>query len=111
VNAYEQLSEIRMRLEENGANEASIELIDKFIKQAEPTRDSDTNVPMAMMLRHLLRQREVLSNDAIFNDLQELVDDRPRPSEDAEPFAYEEEHRPRPHSYYKQQKAKERQGH
>ncbi len=115
MNAYEQLAEIRYRLEENGASEDSIAMIDKFITQAEPTRDSDTNVPMSMMLRHLLRQREVLSNDAIYNDLQELVGDdrpaRPETPEDIAPYAYEEEHRPRPHSYYKQQKAKDRGNH
>jgi hypothetical protein len=113
VNVYEQLMVIRERLEQNGANEASIEMIDTYLAKAEPERDSDTSVPMAMMLKHLLRQREALDNDAIYNDLQEIADDGRggRPSErdpDAAPYAWEEERRPRPHSYYRQQKLKDR---
>ena len=113
MNAYEQLMAIRERLEQNGANEASIEMIDTYLAKAEPERDSETSVPMAMMLKHLLRQREALDNDAIYNDLQEVADDGRggRPAErdpDAAPYAWEEERRPRPHSYYRQQKLKDR---
>jgi hypothetical protein len=107
VNAYEQLVAIRERLERNGANEASIELIDKFLTRAESERESQTSVPMAMMLKHLLRQRETLGNDSIYNDLQELIDDEhvpPRRDPDSQPYAWEEERRPKPHSYYKQLK-------
>jgi hypothetical protein len=104
MNAYEQFLAIRDRLEMNGASEDSIDLIDKYIDRAETERDSNTSITMAMVLKHLLRQREVLGNDAVYNDLQELIgEDRPR-NEDAAPYAYEEEHKPRPHSYYKQLK-------
>lgn len=107
MNIYENLVVIRERLEQNGASEDSIDLIDKFLVKAEPERDSDTSVPMAMTLKHLLRQRETLGNDSIFNDLQEIIDDggKPRrePDLDAQPYAWEEEHKPRPHSFYKQQ--------
>jgi hypothetical protein len=110
MNAYESLLAIRDRLEENGASEDSIAMVDKFLDRAEPERDSATNVPMAMIVKHLLRQRETLDNDAIYNDLQEILDGTTRPARDpdAEPYAYEEEKKPRPHSYYKQQKDKER---
>jgi hypothetical protein len=111
MNAYEQLLAIREQLEMNGASEESITLVDRFIDRAESERDSDTTVPMAMMIKHLLRQREALDNDAVFNDLQELMDDaRPQrrinDDPDAAPFAWEAERKPRPHSYYKQQKQK-----
>ena len=112
MNAYEQLEAIRDRLEENGANERSIELVEKFLTRAESERYSATSVPQVMMIRHLLKQREALDNFAIYNDLQELMGEiegrRARPDEDAAPAAYEEEHRPKPKSYYKAQREKER---
>jgi hypothetical protein len=109
VNVYEQLLLIRNRLEQNGASEDSIELVDKFIGRAESERDSQTSVPQIMMLKHLLRQKEALDSDAIYNDLQELMDDfnTRRVSEDEVRPAYEDSERhPKPHSYYKQHKAK-----
>lgn len=110
MNAFEQLLAIRDRLEQNGASEDSITMIEKFLDRAESERDSSTSVPMAMMIKHLLRQREALDNDAIYNDLQEVLDGAARPARDpeAEPFAWEEDHKPRPHSFYKQQKLKEK---
>lgn len=112
MNAYEQLLAIRDRLELNGASEDSIDMIDKFLARAESERDSEANVPMAMMLKHLLRQREALDNDAIYNDLQEVMEGSSRPPRDpdAAPFAWEEEKRPKPHSYYKQQKQQQQKG-
>ena len=107
MNAYEQLLAIRDRLELNGASEDSVDMIDKYLDRVESERDSTTSVPMAMMLKHLLRQREALDNDAIYNDLQEVSDgDRPPRRErdpEAAPFAWEEEKKPKPHSFYKQQ--------
>jgi hypothetical protein len=108
MNAYEQLMVIRDRLEHQGAHEDSISMVDKLIKRAEPDRDSPLNVPQVQMIRHMLRQREVLDNYTIYNDLQELMsdfEDRPR-EERAE--IEEDEHRPKPHSYYREQKMKER---
>lgn len=111
MNAFEQLLAIRDRLEQNGASEDSIAMIDKFLDRAETERDSATSVPLAMMVKHLLRQRETLDNDAIYNDLQEVIDDgrRPPPREaEAQPYAWEEEHKPKPHAFYKQQKLKDK---
>jgi hypothetical protein len=108
MNAYEQLLVIRDRLEHLGAHEDSVAMVEKLIKRAEPESDSPLNVPQLQMLRHMLRQREVIDNYNIYNDLQELMsdyEDRPR-EERAE--IEEEEHRPRPHSYYREQKEKER---
>jgi hypothetical protein len=108
MNAYEQLLVIRDRLENQGAHEDSIAMVDKLVKRAEPDRDSPLNVPLVQMVRHMLRQREVLDNYAIYNDLQELMGDyEDRPREERGEIE-EEEHRPRPHSYYREQKNKER---
>ena len=109
MNAYEQLESIIDRLEQNGANEASIELVEKFLKRAEPERNSSTSISQMMMLRHLLRQKEAADNYNIYNDLQELVDEiesRRTADDDVRP-AYEEEHKPRPKSYYKAQRERE----
>jgi len=113
VNAYEQLVAIRDRLENNGASEDSIDMIDKYLDKAIVERESETNVPLAMMLKHLLRQRETLGNYAIYNDLQELIDEGSGPARrerdpDERPNAWEEEQKPKPHSFYKQQKTKDR---
>ena len=109
MNAYEQLLAIRDRLEQNGASEDSIELVEKFVKRAESERESQTSVPQVMMIRHLLKQREALDSDAIYNDLQELMDtfESRRISEDEVRPAYEEnDRRPKPHSYYRTLKDK-----
>ena len=111
MNAYEQLTAIRDRLEQNGANEATIDLVDKFIKRAESERMSPTSVAQVMMLRALLRQREALDNYDVYNDLQELMSeyDTRRVSEDDVRPAYEDNERhPRPHSYYRALKEKEK---
>lgn len=108
MNAYEQLCGIKERLELNGASEDSVILVEKFIKRAEPERNSAQSVPQALMLRHLLRQREALDNMAIYNDLQELISEieaRRTRDDDVRP-AYEES-RPKPKSYYKSLKDKD----
>lgn len=109
MNAYEQLETIRDQLEQNGASEASVALVEKFLKRAETERTSQVAVPQVMMLKHLLRQKEAIDNYAIYNDLQEIMDghDRRRVQEDDVRPAYEEEHKPRSHSYYKALREKE----
>jgi hypothetical protein len=109
VNVYEQLIAIRGQLEQHGANEDSIALVEKFIARAQPERDSQTSVALIQMVRHLLKQKEALDNDAIYNDLQELMDtySARRISDDEVRPAYEDtERRPRPHSFYRQQRTK-----
>jgi hypothetical protein len=109
MNAYEQLTMIRDQLEQNGANEDTISLVEKFVARAESERLSQTSVPQTMMIRHLLKQREAIDNYAIYNDLQELmsIHDARRQSDDDVRPAYEDtERHPRPHSYYRGQKEK-----
>lgn len=111
MNAYEQLEAIRDQLEQNGASEDSIELVDKFIKRAESERNSSTSFSRMMMLRHLLRQREAIDNFAIYNDLQEIMDDvdgRRSSDDDARPAYEDTERHPRSRQYYKALKEKEK---
>ena len=110
MNAYEQLVAIRDQLEQNGASEESVALVEKFLNRAESERTSQVAVSQVMMLRHLLRQREALDNYGIYNDLQEVMshyEERRTRDEDVRP-AYEEEHKPRPHSYYKALREREK---
>ena len=111
MNAYEQLGAIRYQLELDGANEDTIALIDKFLTRAESERESQTSVPQVMMVRHLLRQKEALDSDAIYNDLQELTSEheaRKVHDEDVRPAYETNAQQPRPKSYYKALKEKER---
>src|SRR5260370_11658392 len=96
-------------MEQNGASEVSIVLVEKFIQRAQPERDSQTSVAQIQMVRHLLKQKEALDNDGIYNDLQELMDGYTarKVSEDDVPPPYEDTDRPpKPHSSYKQQTPK-----
>jgi hypothetical protein len=65
-----------------------------------------------MMLRHLLRSKEALDNFNIYNDLQEIMGEleaRRARDDDAVRPAYEDtERRPKPRSYYRELKEKER---
>lgn len=110
MNAYEQMLAIRHQLELNGASEDSVEFVDKYIKRAESERDSNTAVPQVMMIRHLLRRPEALDNDAIYNDLQELMsgfEARRVADDDVRPAYEDNERRPKPKSYYRDLKAKQ----
>jgi hypothetical protein len=110
MNAYEQLTMIRDQLEQNGASEETIALVEKFVVRAESERLSQTSVPQTMMIRHLLRQREAIDNYAVYNDLQELMsihDARRQNDDDVRPAYEDTERHPRPHSYYRGQKAKD----
>lgn len=110
MNAYEQLEAIRDNLEQNGAHEDSIALVEKFMKRAESERNSATSVPQIMMLRHLLRQRDALDNFSIYNDLQELMSDidaRKVRDDEVRPAYEDDDRRPKPKSYYKALREKE----
>ena len=113
MNLYEQLLVVRERLEGIGANDDSMDLVDKLLKRAEPARGDKTNITQVQVLRHMLRMREATDNYNIYNDLQELLSERDEmeiaASEDAAPEAYVDTARhPRPKSYYKAKKEKEK---
>lgn len=113
MNLYEQLGVVRERLEGIGAHEDSIELVDKLLKKAEPARHDKTNIAQVQVLRHMLRMPEVSDNYSVYDDLQELLSERDESEvtarEDSTPAAYvDSERRPKPKSYYKAQKAREK---
>ncbi|MBE3561026.1 MAG: hypothetical protein IMW89_17650 [Ktedonobacteraceae bacterium] len=113
MNLYHQLLAVRERLEGIGAHDDSIDLVEKLLKKAEPAKNDRTNISQIQVLRHMLSMREVYDNYHIYNDLQELVGERDETEimarEDSAPAAYEEtERRPKPKSYYKAQKEREK---
>jgi hypothetical protein len=110
MNLYEQLLVVRDRLDGIGAHEDSVDLVEKLLQRAEPAKNDKTNTTQVVVLRHMLRMREVSDNYNIYNDLQELISERDEVEvvarEDAAPAAYvDTERHPRPKSYYKAQKA------
>src|SRR5215469_6306597 len=113
MNLYEQLLVVRERLEGIGAHDDSMDLVEKLLKRAEPAKHDKTNMSQLQVLRHMLRMNEALDNYNVYNDLQELISERDemeiREREDAAPAAYlDTERRPKPKSFYKAKKEKEK---
>ena len=106
MNLYEQLLVVRNRLEGIGAHDASMDLVEKLLKKAEPGRNDSTSISQVQVLRHMLRMTESIDNYNVYNDLQELASERDENEvaarEDAAPAAYmDTERRPKPKSFYK----------
>jgi len=113
MNLYEQLQVVREYLEGIGAHDDSVELVDKLLKKAEPAKYDKANITQIQVLRHMLRMPEVIDNYSVYNDLQELISERDETEvaarEDSAPAAYvDTERRPKPKSYYKAQKEREK---
>ena len=113
MNLYEQLIVVRERLEGIGAHDDSMDLVETLLKRAEPAKTDKTNITQMQVLRHMLRMREVSDNYNIYNDLQELLSERDEfevsAHKDAAPAAYvETERHPKPKSFYKAKKEREK---
>ena len=115
MNIYDQLHEIRAELEQRGATPATIGVLDRLITLAEPQQDNPLSITQSMVVRHLLKQREVLNNEAVHMDILALAGDlddrRPVRNEDAAPDATTDMDKRPQHlrSFYKKQKEKEKQ--
>jgi hypothetical protein len=75
VNVYDQLHEIRDELERRGAKPQTITVLERIIVQAEAERDNPLSITQSMMLRHLLRQRDVLNDESVYIDVLALAGD------------------------------------
>lgn len=112
MNVYDQLHEIRDELLRRGAKPETITVLDRIILQADSERDNPLSITQPMMLRHLLRQRDVLNNEAVYTDVLALagdLDERrpPRREEDAPDATQERDTRPQhTRAYYKKLKEK-----
>ncbi len=113
MNLYEQLLVVRERLEGIGAHDDSMDVVEKLLKKSEAAKHDRTGISQIQVLRHMMRMPEVIDNYNIYNDLQELASERDENEvaarEDAAPAAYEDtERRPKPKSFYKSRKEKEK---
>ncbi len=113
MNLYEQLQVVQERLEGIGAHDDSMDLVETLLKKAEPAKNDKTNITQVQVLRHMLRMREVIDNYNVYNDLQEVLSERDEYEtsvrEDAAPAAYiDSERHPKPKSFYKSKKEKEK---
>src|SRR5579872_2324516 len=113
MNLYEQLLVVRERLEGIGAHDDSMDLVEKLLQRAAPSRDDKTNTTQVVVLRHMLKMREAIDNYNIYNDLQELISERDEMEvaarEDSAQAAYiDTERHPKPKSYYKAQKDRDK---
>jgi len=115
MNAYDQLHFIKEELERRNARPETLALLARFISQAEPEQDSQLSVTQPMILRHMLRQRDVLNNEAVTMDLLAIAGDlderRALRSEDDAPDATVDAERRPQHdkAYYKKLKEREKQ--
>ncbi|HZS75617.1 MAG TPA: hypothetical protein VFA41_03315 [Ktedonobacteraceae bacterium] len=113
MNLYEQLLVVQERLEGIGAHDDSMDLVEKLLRKAEPARGDRTNISQVQVLRHMLRMPEVIDNYNIYNDLQELLSERDETEisarEDSAPAAYvDTERHPKPKSFYKAKKERDK---
>jgi hypothetical protein len=113
MNLYEQLQVVQERLEGIGAHDDSMDLVETLLKKAEPAKNDKTNITQVQVLRRMLHMREVYDNYNIYNDLQELLSERDEyetsAREDAAPAAYiDTERHPKPKSFYKAKKEREK---
>lgn len=113
MNYYQQLLVVRERLDDIGAHDDTVDLVETLLQRAEPTKHDKTSVTQAQLLRHMLKMRETLDNDHVYMDLQELLSERDETEvtarEDAAPAAYiDTERHPRPKSFYKAKKEREK---
>src|SRR5436305_15351358 len=113
MNLYQQLLVVRERLEGIGAHDDTMRLVEKLLRKTEPARDDKTNITQVNVLRHMLKMRDAIDNYNIYNDLQELISERDEfevaARQDSTLAAYvDTERRPKPKSYYKAQKDKDK---
>lgn len=113
MNYYQQLLVVRERLDDIGAHDDTVDLVETLLRRAEPTKNDKTSVTQVQLIRHMLRMRDALDNDHIYMDLQELLSERDEAEvsarEDAAPAAYvDTERHPRPKSFYKAKKEREK---
>jgi len=113
VNAYEQLQNIREKLEEGDAGPDTLRLVDRAIALAEPERDNPLSVSQSMVLRHLFRMPDAINNHYIQLDLERLQGDldtqRARREEEMPDATVDTERRPQQlHSYYKKNRERQK---
>ena len=111
MNVLEGLQTIRRRLEDNGAEPATLALVDQIMRRAAlPAAGSASAQSLLQLVRMLMRHPTAAANTRVYNDLVRLEDEietaatamRERQAiEDAKPV-------PKTKKYYKELKEREK---
>ncbi len=111
MNVVEGLQTIRRRLEDNGADSATLALVDQIMKRASlPAAQTASAQSLLQLVRMLMRHSNASSNVRVYNDLVRLEEEiemasaaiRERQAiEDAKPV-------PKTKKYYKELKEREK---
>jgi hypothetical protein len=114
MNVLEGLQTVRRRLEDNGANPASLQLVDQIMQRAAlPAARSADAQSLLQLVRMLMRTPVAASNVGVYNDFVRLEEEietaatafRERQAlEDAKPV-------PKTKKYYKEIKEREKKAH
>ena len=111
MNVLEGLTTIRGRLESNGADPATLRLVDDISRRAALPAARDASAPsLVQLVRMLARQPVASSNTRVYNDLVGLEEQLQTAAAAVRAEREAEERRPTPKlkKYYKDQKAKEK---
>jgi hypothetical protein len=109
VNVLEGLKSIRGRLEENGADAATIQLVDQIARRASlPAAQNANAQSLLQLVRMLARSPAANANTRVYNDLVGLEEQLQATAATVRAQREEEDSRPVPKlkKYYKEQKSK-----
>jgi hypothetical protein len=109
MNAREGLERIRDRLLENGAQDATLTLVETMIRNASTPEAEKAQASQLQLVRMLARTPVATNNYPVYNDLVKLEAEMSEVSERRRAEAEAEADRPMPKSkkYYKELKEKE----
>jgi hypothetical protein len=111
MNVTEGLKLIRQRLDENGADNATIAHVDQILKRASvPSVGGASAQSLLQLTRMLMRHPTAASNSSVYNDLALLEEQLESKAADSARRAAEEAAKPMPksHKYYKELKEKKK---
>ncbi len=111
MNVLDGLQQIRERLVENDAQDATLATVDLFIKRAALPAAKNASVNSQLQLvRMLMRTPDSNNNVRVYNDLVRLEEEMEAGAAQAQQRRDAEEARPVPKTkkYYKEQKERER---
>ena len=111
MNVAEGLQIIRDRLVENGADPATLRLVDDIMRRASlPAAQTASAPSLLQLVRLLMRRPEANSNTRIYNDLALLEEQLDQAAAAARERRAAEEARPipKPKKYYKQLREREK---
>lgn len=111
MNVQEGLTEIRARLQQNGASATSVQVVDMILQRAAlPAASSASAQSLLQLTRMLMRTPVANSDPVVYNDFVRIEEDLERRSSEFRAQREAEDAKPLPKSrkFYKEQKEAER---